>query len=264
MFTNRTALSQPVQTPPRGALARRSGQLLACILCGAGLAAQTHAAPVALEAAERCALPVLSTVTSTWSFSASGDLGVLSSTGAPSVSSTNKGNERSKFVRSNQRGPLWAGQRNRRANSAKFDRPSRGVSALTLSPALYQFDTTVQLTSTINVDSVGDAVFEFYLELTTSYSAPSDSSDDSETVNAVSWQVSGSSTLTTGTASDDEVPVTPNNPTPTTCVVVSEPVIVPDCVEVVVIDDVSVPEPTTLSMLLLGSLALIRRGTRAS
>lgn len=271
MFTNRTMLSRPLQTPWRGNRVRRSLQLLACVLCAAGLATTTHAAPVALNSAESFAVLGGSTVTNTGATSLDGDLGVYPGTAITGFFGTNENDGPGTFTGSSHQGDAVAMQAQADALTAyngltgltpTQDLTGQDLGGLTLSPGVYNFDTSAQLTGTLTLDGAGDYTFLIGSTLTTASNSSVIFANGADAINDVFWRVGSSGTLGTGTAFGGTIIADQSN-TLATGASVNGRVISLNGAVTLDNSNIVVPEPATLSMLVFGGLALIRRGHRA-
>lgn len=269
MLTNRTTLSRPRHAPPQGTLVWRSLQLLACMVCGVGLSAPTHAAPVALNSAESFAVLGGSTVTNTGATALDGDLGVSPGTAITGFFGTNENDGPGTFTGSSYQGDAVALQAQADALTAyngltgltpTQDLTGQDLGGLTLSPGVYNFDTSAQLTGTLTLDGAGDYTFLIGSTLTTASNSSVIFVNGADAINDVFWQVGSSGTLGTGTDFGGTIIADQSN-TLATGASVNGRVISLNGAVTLDNSNIVVPEPATLSLLVFGGLALIRRGS---
>ncbi|MCC5847422.1 MAG: DUF3494 domain-containing protein [Verrucomicrobia bacterium] len=172
-----------------------------------GIASQSMAALI-LGSAETFAVLGGSTVTSTGYTTLEGDLGVYSGTAITGFFGTNADDGPGTFTGSSHEGDSAAQQAQADAlyayNELKDlsftqDLSGQDLGGFVLTPGVYKFDTSAQLTGILTLDGVGDYVFQIGSTLTTAANASILFINGANPLGNVFWQIGTSSTLGVGT-----------------------------------------------------------------
>jgi len=240
---------------------------LACI----GIGAESRAAIVNLNSAESFAILGGTTVTNTGSTTLVGDLGVYSGTAITGFFGTNENDGPGTFTGSSHQGDdiaqfaqadALAAYNDLVALAFTQDLTDQDLGGLTLTPGVYKFTTTAQLTGNLTLDGVGDYVFQIGSTLTTASNSSISFINGADAFNDVFWQVGSSTTLGTDTVFGGTIIANQSN-TLTTGASVDGRVISLNGAVTLDNNIIVIPEPTTFSLLALGGLALIRRRRKA-
>lgn len=246
--------------------------LIMCILSGICITAEAGAAPVNLNSAGNFAVLGGSTVTNTGMTTLDGDLGVYPGTAITGFIGTIENDGPGMFTGSSHQSDIVAEQAQADALAAynsltglafTQDLTGQDLGGLTLSPGVYNFDSSAQLTGTLILDGVGDYVFQIGSTLTTASNSSISFINGADPLNDVFWQVGSSGTLGTGTVFGGTIIAEASNTLNTGASVEGRVISLNGAVT---LDNnyIVVPEPTTLSLLGLGGLALIRLRRRTA
>lgn len=246
---------------------KRTILLPICVLSWVGIAAEAGAALVSLLSAESFAVLGGSTVTNTGATTLDGDLGVFPGTAITGFFGTDENDGPGTFSGSAHQADAVAMQAQADALEAydelaalmfTQDLTDQDLGGLTLTPGIYHFDTTAQLTGTLTLDGAGDYVFQIGSTLTTASDSVINFINGADPINDVFWQVGSSATLGTNTEFGGTIIADQSN-TLTTGASVNGRVISLNGAVTLDNNNIVVPEPATLSLLALGGLVLIRR-----
>jgi len=250
---------------------KRNMLVLVCVLSCVGIAAEVEAAPVVLGSAESFAVLGGSTVTNTGQTTLDGDLGVYPGLGITGFYGTTENDGPGTFTGTSYQGGTVAQQaqldaltayNSLVALSSTGDLTSQDLGTLTLTPGVYSFSSSAQLTGTLTLDGVGDYVFQIGSTLTTDSNSSISFINGADPFN-IYWQVGSSTTLGTGTAFagtiiSDLSATLDNGASVDGRVIALNGAVTLDNNNIAV-----VPEPATLSLLALGGLALVLRRRKA-
>lgn len=141
------------------------------------------------------------------------------------------------------------------------DLTGQDLGGLTLTPGIYNFDNSAQLTGLLTLDGAGDYVFQIGTTLTSASLASIAFINGADPYNDVFWQVGTSATLGTGTTFGGNIIADQSNTLTNGASVVGRVIALNGAVTLE--NNLIIPEPTTLSMLALCSVMLIRRKRNA-
>lgn len=246
---------------------KRNILLLTGVLSFVGIAADAGAALVDLNSARTFAVLGGSTVTNTGPTTLDGDLGVYPGTAISGFFGTNENDGPGTFSGSSHQGEAVAQQAQADALTAynelaglafTQDLTGQDLGGLTLSPGVYNFDTSAQLTGMLTLDGEGDYLFQIGSTLTTASNSSISFINGADPFNDVFWQVGSSATLGIGTEFGGTIIALQDN-TLTTGASVDGRVISLNGAVTLDNNNIVIPEPAALSLLALGGLALIRR-----
>jgi hypothetical protein len=253
---------------------KRSALVLAAVVAFAGIGAQ--AAPVALGTAGNYAVLGGSTVTNTGATILSGDLGVSPGTAITGFFGTVENDGPGTFTGTSHQGDAVAllaqTDLTTAYNTAAGLTPTltltgTNLGGLTLTPGVYFFSSSAQLTVTLTLNDLGDPNAQFVFQIGSTLTTASNSSV--VTINGgstpgcdVFWQVGSSATLGTGTAFEGHILALTSIDLDTGATILDGSALARNgavTLHANTITTCAVPEPATLSLLALGGLALLRR-----
>jgi len=246
---------------------KHPAMLFACIMSCVVIAATTGASLISLGSAESFAVLGSTTVTSSGQTALFGDLGVYSGTAITGFYGTTTNDGPGTFIGTSHEGDAVAGQAQADALTAynalttlvsTQDLTGQDLGGLTLSPGVYNFDTTSQLTGTLTLDGVGDYVFNIGSTLTTAESASISFINGADPVNDVFWRVGTSTTLGAGTMFGGTIIADQSNTLNTGARVDGRVIALKGAVTLDT-NFIAVPEPSTLFLMGLGGLVLLIR-----
>ncbi len=182
---------------------------LACALTCVGIATEARAAIVSLGAADSFAVLGASTVTNTGLTQLDGDLGVSPGSAITGFYGTNENDGPGVFTgTSYQAVPFSLSAQADALTAYNFlaaqptslsgDLTGMNLGGMVLSPGIYNFDTTAQLTGTLTLSGVGDYVFKIGSSLTTAPFSVVNLIGGADPAD-IFWQVGSSATLDTTT-----------------------------------------------------------------
>lgn len=240
---------------------------LTCTFFFVGIATETEAAVVNLNSAESFAVLGGSTVTNIGTTTLNGNLGVHPGTAITGFFGTNENDGPGTFSGTSHQGDAVAQQAQADALAAYNDLSAlaftqdltgQDLGGLTLTPGVYNFDSSAQLTGTLTLDGAGDYVFQIGSTLTTASDSSIDFINSADPYGEVFWQIGSSATLGTNTAFGGTVIAdqsnTLNNGSSVNGRVLS-------LNGFVTLDNnvIAIPEPAMFSFLAFGALTLVPR-----
>lgn len=187
-----------------------SFSFLAAIASVAALAPSTNTyAAISLGDATSFAVLGASTVTSTGDTFLVGDLGVSPGTAITGFFGTNEADGPGTFTGTSYQGPLtFAADAQTDALSAynvmaglsyDVDLTGQNLGGLTLTPGIYNFDDSANLTGVLTLDGPGEYIFQIGSTLTTATFSSILLLNGADPFDSIFWQVGSSATLFVGT-----------------------------------------------------------------
>lgn len=242
------------------------------IVAFAGVGVDAQGA-IILGTAENFGVLGASTVTNTGPSVVWGDIGVHPGTAITGFFGTNENDGPGTFTGSSHQGDAVAQQAQADALTAynvivgmasTQDLTGQDLGGLTLTPGVYNYDTSAQLTGTLTLDGPGEYIFQIGTTLTTA-SASSIALINGATPCDVYFQVGTSSTLGTGTDFVGTIIADQSN-TLTTGTNLDGRVIALNGAVTLDTNTITncVPEPATLSLVILGGVMLTIRRRRTA
>ena len=245
---------------------KRNALVLAAIVALAGIGAEARAA-IILGTAEDFAVLGGSTVTNTGPTTLVGNLGVSPGTAITGFFGTVENDGPGTFTGTSHQGDAIAIQAQTDAAAAYAvlagllftqDLTGQALGGLTLTPGVYNFDSSAQLTGTLTLNGHGEYIFQIGSTLTTASNSSIVLINGADAFNDVYFQVGSSATLGTGTMFAGTI-IADQSASLQTGASLNGRVIGLNGAVTLDTNNIVVPEPATLSLLALGGLALIRR-----
>lgn len=239
--------------------------IFAC-LTFTGLGSQAQSAIVNLGTAKPFAVLGSATVTNTGPSILQGSLGVHPGTAITGFFGTVENDGPGIFTTTSHQGDAIALQAQSDAvvsysNLAALvftqDLTGQNLGGLTLTPGIYHFDSSAQLTGNLTLDGAGDYVFQIGSTLTTASFASIAFTNGADPYNDVFWQVGTSATLGTGTLFGGNIIADQSSTLHNGANITGRVIALNGSVSLD--NNLVIPEPTTLSMLGMLSLMLVRR-----
>ena len=239
--------------------------IYACITF-AILEAEAQCAVVDLGTARSFAVLGGSTVTNTGASFLQGSLGVNPGTAITGFLGTVENDGPGTFSATSHQGDAIALQARTDALASynelfgltsTLDLTGLDLGGLTLTPGIYNFDSSAQLTGILTLDGAGNYVFQIGSTLTTASLATISFTNGADPYNDVFWLVGTSATLGVGTIFGGNILADQSNTLTSGASVVGRVIALNGAVTLD--NNLIIPEPTTLSILGMCSLMLIRR-----
>lgn len=233
--------------------------LLAGAMACLSLGTETWAMPVSLGSAKNFAVLGGATVTNTGLTYLDGDLGVspgIAITGFPPGTFTGT-LHKNDAVAQHAHDDASTAYNKLEALTSTQDLSGHDLGGLTLTPGIYNFASSAQLTGILKLNGVGDYVFNITSTLTTASNSFVSFINGADPFNDVFWQVGSSATLGTNTIFGGTI-IANQSATLNTGASVDGRVIALNAA--VTLDNnrvTSVPEPATFLLLVLGGLTLL-------
>lgn len=224
---------------------------------------------VSLGSASSYAVLGASTVTNTGLTTLDGDLGVFSGTAITGFFGTNENDGPGTFTGASYQGNAFAqlaqadaltAYNNLEALTTTQDLTGQNLGTLTLTPGVYHFDTSAQLTGDLTLDGAGDYVFQIGSTLTTASNSSIIFIDGANSL-FVFWQVGTSGTLGTGSTFGGTI-IAHDSITANTGANLDGRLVALNGAVTLDSNRVAVPEPSSSLSLLIAAGLLLRR-TRA-
>ena len=220
-----------------------------------------------MDSAESFAVLGATTVTNTGPTTLTGDLGVYPGTAITGFFGTTENDGPGTFTGSAHQGDAVAQQAQADALaaynqlgtvSATQDLSGQDLGGLLLTPGVYEFSTSAQLTGDLTLDGAGEYIFQIGSTLTSASNSSISSINGADPFRDVFWQVGSSTTIGTGTDFGGTIIADQSN-TLNTGASVDGRVFALNGAVTLDTNSIAIPEPTTFSLLALGALVLLHR-----